>query len=239
MSIQTNGILCNAKNLEDLHRRGLDSICFSIDSADAKEHDTFRNSPGAFEKTLNSVKLAIKTGLTTSISMCVSHNNLHSIGFMDMIKLSEKMGVNVFLNLAVPIGKWAGKWDVMMTEEDRLFINDLIKEKPFVRTDFDSTWVERGCSAIKEKAYITPYGDVLPCPFIQISYGNIRREKLREILVSALIKEPYYKIYHPICPAAEDRNFVEKFPCYNPGCSKLPVSIDEVLQYSLENTSSA
>ncbi len=30
-----------------------------------------------------------------------------------------------------------------------------------------------GCPAGMEKIYITPYGDVIPCPFIHIGFGNI------------------------------------------------------------------
>ena len=57
-----------------------------------------------------------------------------------------------------------------------------------------------------EKIYITPYGDVLPCPFIHISFGNVKQENLKDI-VRRMRMNPYLEGYPKICVAAEDREF--------------------------------
>lgn len=52
------------------------------------------------------------------------------------------------------------------------FISNLIIKTPHVRTDFESNLKTKGCPAFKEERYLTPYVDVIPCPFIHITLEN-------------------------------------------------------------------
>jgi MoaA/NifB/PqqE/SkfB family radical SAM enzyme len=77
--------------------------------------------------------------------------------------------------------------------------------------DSDANYVvQKGCPAGKESFYISPYGDVLGCPFIQISLGNVMEESLKTIH-SRVIKNKYYGNYHPKCLIGEDHDFIERY----------------------------
>lgn len=226
VSIQTNGLLLTEPTADRLQDAGVRMIGISIDSADPAEHDRFRGHKGTFDAALAALDRARARGMVCAISICVSHENLRSDGVLRLIELIGEKGAKGFLNLAVPIGRWAGRWDLMITDEDRDYINELIAKYPYIRTDFETNWRERGCSAMKEKAYLTPYGDVIPCPFIQVSYGNIRDMALADIIQRGATSEEL-RGYPPRCLASQDREFVQRFRCYHPGCERLPVPRDE------------
>ncbi len=90
------------------------------------------------------------------------------------------------------------------------YLETLQKKYPYVRTDFEANYVKKGCGAIKEILYVTPYGDVLPCPYIHISFGNIFDKSLEEIRNTAL-ENKYFKDYWQKCLCATDRQFIDEF----------------------------
>lgn len=236
LSVQTNGTLLTQEMVDRLHDAGIRSICVSLDSADPAEHDRFRAKEGSFAESLGGLDRAVAKGFSCAVVFCVSHQTLRSEGTMRLIELIGDRGVNGFFTLAVPIGRWAGHEEVMITPDDRLYVNELIRRYPFLRTDFESNWKERGCPAFIEKAYLSPYGDVLPCPFIQVSYGNIRDESLRTILDRGRSSEPFGD-YPSRCLAAEDKDFVRSMRCYQRDCGQTPIRWEEAVISSDERSS--
>ena len=208
MSIQTNAFLATEEKIKALKDMGMDIFCVSIDSGDGEEHDKFRKQPGSYERNIQAIKLAQKYGLRTSISTCVSHENIDSPGLKKIIAVAKELNSLCFFNLAVPVGNWEDNSGIAITPTDREKISALLKEYPHCRIDFQTSYNIEGCPAMKEKFYITSYGDVMPCPFIQISFGNILQEDIKTIRQRALGID-YFKKYHNYCLAAEDPKFYE------------------------------
>ena len=222
ISIQTNGWYVNEAFLDEYRKAGGDILCVSVDSAYAEVHDRFRQQPGSWKRAIEAVTMAKERGFQVLMSYTITHFNVRSRDFEEMIALSKKLGAVLALNIAVPAGKWIGNLDFLLTPEDRRTLDGYLKKHPHVRTDFESNWKVRGCPAFKEKCYLTPYGEVLPCPFIHISFGNVRSKGLSEIRRHAL-SFPYLSTYHPVCIAAEDKRFIEHAGCYNRDMSLLPI----------------
>ncbi|MFA6449040.1 MAG: radical SAM protein [bacterium] len=227
VSVQTNGQLATHEKLVALKKAGVDIFCVSIDSGIPEEHDAFRRTKGAFDKAMAALDLAASLGFRTSISTCLSHNNLKSEGLMRVIEIAEKKGIWVNFNLAVPAGNWQENTSFLLTPEDRIYMENLMAEHPCCRTDFSSNYFRWGCSAIKEKLYLTAYGDVMPCPFIQISFGNVREEHVSKIRKRGLGVK-VFKGYPQICLAAEDREFIAKCECYSNYAGQLPMPYNKV-----------
>lgn len=206
ISIQTNAFLATEEKINNLKDIGIDMFCVSIDSGDGQEHDSFRRQPGSFVKTVAAIKLAQKYGMKTTISTCVSHENIDSEGLKKIIKLATELNCLCFFNLAVPVGNWEDNDGILILPEDRVKINALLNKYPHCRIDFQTSYKIEGCPAMKEKFYVTSYGDVMPCPFIQISFGNILEEDIKTIRDRAL-RVDYFKKYHNYCLAAEDPEF--------------------------------
>jgi MoaA/NifB/PqqE/SkfB family radical SAM enzyme len=128
---------------------------------------------------------------------------------------------------AAPVGAWEGNKDIVLTKDDLEYIEGLRKKHLFLRRDVDANFVERGCGAVKEAVYLTAYGDVLPCPFIHISLGNVLEEPLEKIRKRGL-EIKYFNHYHKKCLAAEDRNFMVKYSSFMANREQVPANFSDV-----------
>ena len=222
ISVASNGWFVDDSFLTDFKEVGGDAICISVDSVDSETHDEFRNRSGSWRKAVEGLRLASKFGFRTLLSATVTHQAMHDGSLEELTRFSKSLGAVLSLNLAVPAGNWQGCMDFILTPDDRAALNAHIKANPHVRTDFQSNWRIRGCPAMKEKCYLTPYGDVIPCPFIHVAFGNVRKQPLRQIRAEAL-RHRWLKEYQPVCIAAECLEFIESAGCYNGGKRSLPL----------------
>ncbi|WP_459925779.1 radical SAM/SPASM domain-containing protein [Desulfatiferula olefinivorans] len=206
VSIQTNGTLLTRKRAGRLRKLGVNCITTSLDSADPEIHNAFRGSPKAFDRTLAAVENARSAGMQVLVGATVSHQTLRSGDLETLIRLVNGMGAIFLFNLAVPCGRWSSKDDLVLRGDDREYLAKLMDRYPATATDHEPGRNAKGCPAATEKIYITPYGDVLPCPFIHIAFGNVKKDPLKAI-VSRMQAVSYFKGYPPICVAAEDRDF--------------------------------
>lgn len=230
ISVTTNGILLTKENVLRLKRIGVDILTVSLDSGLQEEHDNFRGMPGTFDKVIKGIKLALENGLHVTIGAVVSHKNLESYGIKKLICIANELRVILNLILAVPIGRWRDNKEVLITEEDMNYIRYLTKDSPYIRTDFEANYLYTGCGAVKEILYLTPYGDVLACPFIHISLGNVVEESIQSIRKRAL-RNDYFCKYYNRCLAANDGPFMRNIMSKIYRNKILPVSYDEVFEY--------
>jgi hypothetical protein len=67
-----------------------------------------------------------------------------------------------------------------------------------------------GCIAVKGMFSVTQYGDVLPCPYMHISLGNIFAEPLPDIVQRGLGYR-YFGEKVDRCTIAQDRDFFTRY----------------------------
>lgn len=207
ITINSNGTLFDEKKAIELSALGVDAMLFSLDSADVAFHDKFRRMENAFEKTLNAVRLALRCGFKVCVVCTVSHENCESRGVISLIELTRRLGVMLIISRAAPVGRWRGRMDILLTKDDQRYIYGLVSKHPHVRTDFETNILKFGCSAGAEKLYITPYGDVLPCPFMHISFGNVLKMPL-EIIRENMMRQ--LGAYATTCFVAENSDFIRR-----------------------------
>lgn len=228
IAVQTNATLLTEETFKKLAEAGVDSIGISIDSSFPEKHDEFRSSPGAYEQAVKSLRRGKELGFNMGISYCLTHDSMNSADRDGMIKLSRECNAFLNYNLAVPIGFWKGEYQNLITPEDRKKLNDEIATNPLSKTDFQTTYWKEGCGAIKEKIYVTAYGEVIPCPFIQVKFGNILTDDFEEIRDRAF-QFKYFQTYSSKCIAAEDMDFIKNTKCYSKEAEKyqMPISHEE------------
>lgn len=228
ISLVTNATLLDSERISKLKRLGVDILCISLDSFYEEEHDLFRGSRGAYKKTFNAINLALEKNMKVVIATTVTHNNLRSDGIKQLIELTRKMNILLIFSLACPAGKWNKKdREILLNQEDVEYMNRLFLDYPHLRRDFESNWLKKGCGAGNEKLYFTPYGEVIPCPFIHISFGNIRDTPL-EVIHSRLLRIPEFKGYPKKCLSGEDSEFSAKYVVRANIQRHVPVSYQEV-----------
>jgi len=207
ISVTTNGTLLTLERIKGLKKIGVDHLNISIDSMFPQEHDAFRGAPGVHQKAMNALKMAVDNGMNVTINATVSHQTIRTDGFLKMLEFAHKHRIFINTIFAVPAGNWQGNIDVLLTREDVEYYNSIKAQNPFINRDLDMNVRYYGCGCAKQVLYITPYGDVIPCPFIYISFGNVLRESLKKIR-ERMLRVDYFNHYHPVCLAAEDRDFI-------------------------------
>jgi len=204
----TNGTLLTAEKAKSLYKAGVDVVQISIESLDAEEHSKFRGNPKAYELSMDGIKNALAAGIRVCVVPVVSHQNVNSPGFRELLEWAHKKNLVVNLAFATPMGRWNDNSSVLLTPEDTKTIDELVARYPNVRRDFETNYYVRGCGAAKEKMYFTPFGDVLACPYMHISFGNTKQDRVADIQKNMLSIKKLSQ-YYPMCLMAEDRKFIE------------------------------
>jgi MoaA/NifB/PqqE/SkfB family radical SAM enzyme len=216
IGLQTNAFLIDRPRAKSLYQAGLDVIQVSLDSMQPESHDAFRKVPGALEQTLENVQGAREEGIKVIFCTTVFRGFMKSEDFRSVLGYCKDHRAPLVVSIACPVGNWTGNFDGLLSDEDREDFRSLQKEFPGLRRDFDSNYTRKGCSCATEKLYITPYGDVIPCPFIHISFGNVREEPLPKIR-RRMLRVDRFREYNSVCLAGEDHNFIDRYivPTYN------------------------
>ena len=230
ISVTTNATLLTPSRLRQLKKLGVDKINVSLDSAIAEEHDKFRGKKGTFQKARRGINLALKMGFRVTVNTTVSHENLYSPGIQRLFSWASRRQIILNPIFACPVGRWQGNKKILMTDADRKEIDRWREKSVFIRRDMDSNWFHFGCPAVKEVLYITPDGEVLPCPFLHFSLGNVKRESLAKIRRRAL-KYPLFGKYHQRCLASEDEEFLKKYLNFLAGEKCRPVEFEKTKKW--------
>lgn len=221
ISVVTNGMLVTREKLNILKKLGVDHLNISLDSGIAEEHDTFRGREGIFDKAIAAIDNTISCGLKVQISCTVSHFNVRSEGFKKLLEYSASKNIMINTLYANPVGQWEGNDDIVLTDEDIKYMDILRRKYHLAKRDLDMSH-KKSCPAVKEVLYMTPYGDVLPCPFIHISLGNLRHSSIREIRQRAL-NISWFKDDYDHCLTAENQVFIKRYNNILRGADKSPV----------------
>lgn len=229
INCDTNGWFLDEKRAGHLKGIGVDRIQLSIDSLDAKEHDSFRKAPGSHARAMRAVDAAQGAGLDIFVQSVVTKQRLYTDEFIRFVEYFNKKGIGVFVTYAKPVGAWEGNFDVLVDRGDLRYMEELEKKHNVFTHLTQAYGLDVGCIAVKGMISVTQYGDVLPCPYIHISIGNVFKEPLKDILQRGLnIK--YFGEHVDTCLIAEDRNFIDRFIVNHVYNKSLPVPSGEVFR---------
>jgi len=209
ISIASNGFEMTRARICELKRLGVDQISISIDIGTEEEHDSFRNKKGSYKRCFEALNDIRAEGLVPIIITTVAKGGTKQKGFRELVQYAISTHTNLVFSPAIPFGNWEGNLDVLCDDDDRATFLILHKQYPFITKDNYENMGSFGCPAAKQILYISEYGDVMPCAFTHISFGNLKYESLREIR-ERMIKLPIFAQYSPICLAGEDREFINK-----------------------------
>jgi MoaA/NifB/PqqE/SkfB family radical SAM enzyme len=209
ISVSTNGLLLDDKRAASLYKSGVDIISISLDSGFASEHDEFRKHKGSWDAAISAIKAAQKNNLKVIVVSTVHHGNVNSEGFLELIKLTKRLNCLVIIARAVPIGNWKNSKEIELTKDDIKVIQGYTKKYPHIRTDFESNFDGCGCPAAIEKLYITPNGEILACPYLHVTFGNIHEKSLMESR-DLMLSKACMSAYNKKCVVAEAGEIANK-----------------------------
>ncbi|MFH1519977.1 MAG: radical SAM protein [Candidatus Omnitrophota bacterium] len=230
VSIDTNGLLLNEDMVVALKKSGIANINVSIDSGSEHSHNSLRQKEGCFQSAVKGLKLCVKHKIPCLVSTYASKRAIKEKDLESIINLSKRIGASG-VKILFPI--LSGKW--RRSESEKLNL----KEEEYLKSILDPAYVYiedalemvkkkgKGCSAIdRNLIYISPYGDIQPCPAIPITFGNLRRKSIDGI-IKEMSKHIFYKKYKSckIC-LMNEQSFREKYFSVQ-GNKELPLDVNQ------------
>jgi len=164
-----------------LKESGLYAVNVSLDSPIPEEHDAMRGRKGSFRDAMNAANNALAADLLVDIYVVLRRENIYHLNSFH--ELARKIGAHelTFFEV-VPTGRWLGKTDVALSNEDHEILKEFVDytEAPRVFS-IPSALKHFGCFGGRNWMHITPAGEVYPCACFPQPFGNIRREPLQKI----------------------------------------------------------
>lgn len=208
IQLDTNGWLMTKEKARWLKSMGIDKVQISIDGMNAEQHDSFRKMPGSYNKALQAIEAVKYSGMQLQIATVVDHERANSEELERFLSFCNDNGGSPSVVYAKPVGEWVGRYDLLCTNEDIAKVKVLLAKYG----GYDHTSIQHnrdlGCLAVKRIISITSFGDVLPCPWMYTSLGNVFDTPLSDILNKGM---SYFGDKNPLCRMSEDREFVSKY----------------------------
>lgn len=183
--LDTNGILLDEPMVIRLKQAGLDEIGVSIDSLDETIHDAGRGVAGTLRKALEGISLCKEHGLRCYISVIATSKGLRNGDLRNIITLAREQNARVRILSPIRCGRWEKREDIQLSVDEVVMLRELLQRGSVF---WDSEFIDTKespflCGAkARRSLYVSAYGEVQPCCYIPISFGNIRKEPLLGIL---------------------------------------------------------
>lgn len=206
----TNGYLITRKYAQELLDAGLDCLAVSLSTMNAEAYDKERHIKNSHERALKALEYAKDVGLAAWPNVIFGHHNAFSDELQELLDWTKEKEYPIYFIMAMPYGSF---------KEDKMDANDM-KRLDYIRKNYNcyfNTWdmydpkKEKitGCWSVN-RSYISPLGDVFPCPFLPIRIGNVYENSLKEILDYGFSIK-HFGEYSPICIAAFNHSFRKKY----------------------------
>jgi len=173
-----------------LKAAGLDCLTIAIESASPKTHDAARNFEGSFQAAELAIGVARDAGLYTAVSTVGTHAKISSGELEKIYDKTRQWGVQEFrLVASVATGEKAGCTTFLLRPEEHEKLANFHRDNNAAKaggpTVASSAYLESdeffGCGAGYNHLFIDSAGEVCPCDFMPLSFGNCTQKPLAEI----------------------------------------------------------
>jgi radical SAM protein with 4Fe4S-binding SPASM domain len=178
----------------------------SIDAANPDIHDMVRNKPGAFALALRAIEATKKAGILLQINTTAMEYNMPHLP--ELIDFADNCGAGIMLMYQlVAVGRGEKIEKATLKKTANKYLSELIalKQKtaqtmiePVAGPQYWPYILEKngirdglmlklaglvfhGCAAGRGFVYVKANGDVWPCPFVEISAGNVKKMDFNKI----------------------------------------------------------
>ena len=191
--VNTTGTGATGEKLHELQNRGLAGIMVSLHSPRATVHDAFTGVNGSFSLACEALRRAKSLGLGTAVNSVLAEEELAAGGLDELVALARTCGADyVQLIHPKPCGGWLERSIGMQSdatllrfieEQHRIWNRPEAGGYPSLSAQvFEERPAGVGCTAGGvDRFYLTATGEVQPCEFLQISFGNVTEELFANI----------------------------------------------------------
>jgi MoaA/NifB/PqqE/SkfB family radical SAM enzyme len=239
VQVFTNGLTLDLRRALSLKAAGTYAVQISLDSPDPEENDRLRGKKGAFQSVREAVANALQVDLLVGLSTYATNRSIEDGSLKRIVELAGQWGVHeVSVFDVIPTGRLLRREEIMLTAESRKSLRklELASNKPTKGPPRMSTqsWTNSGrgfaksfgCLAGNYQFHISACGDLMPCDFTPLSFGNVRNHSVAD-LWKKLTSHPAYCRHQDKCrmQSLEFRNqYINSIPLN----AHLPVLIEEL-----------
>jgi radical SAM protein with 4Fe4S-binding SPASM domain len=197
----TNGTLLTPAMAQKLARLGVVNFSVSLDGSTAACHESIRRQAACFQKAIEGIKAAARTGVCLQVNFTAMKQNLSELP--DLIDLAESLKTDIIMVFqAIPPCGEREALELDAEEQSSLMRTIAEKQKktraliiPVCVPEYWPYLIERksitpgriqkkalsGCGAGSGFVYVRFDGEVWPCNFIPLAAGNVRRTAFPDI----------------------------------------------------------
>jgi MoaA/NifB/PqqE/SkfB family radical SAM enzyme len=189
----TNGRALTPQRARSIKASGLFYLAVSLDSPDPAEHNRARRNPRAFAHAISAIENSVAAGMYTLVSAVVMKRNLTRQSLLQLLQLAQDHGAHeVRIHQPVPGGELASP-----SEQEKIFYTpadvemlhslqfEVNRKRPELPKMSSFTYTEGpekfGCGAGVMHAYISATGDLWPCDFVPLSFGNVLQQPVKDL----------------------------------------------------------
>jgi MoaA/NifB/PqqE/SkfB family radical SAM enzyme len=185
----TTGYGLTKEKAQDLKQAGLFAVIIGLEHTEKKIQDTLRNFDGAYEQALDGLKNAKSSGLYVGLSTVATKERIATGEIWEFIEFTERQGVDEVLILEpIPVGKIMDGHEVILTKNERTQLAQIQKKvnknKTHLRVlsyPYRESKQMMGCCGGYQYVHVTASGNICPCSFTPLSFGNAQKEEMNSI----------------------------------------------------------
>jgi MoaA/NifB/PqqE/SkfB family radical SAM enzyme len=186
----TTGMGVTAGLARDLGRAGLFSVSVSLDHWKEEIHDAGRRFPGAYREALRAIDVFLGVpGLHVGVSSVLSPEMIRGGDAERLLDFLEGLGIHeAWLSEVMPSAAPLWTESALADAEDRLSLARL-QDSRNRRAGMTVNYLGHfegpehfGCNAGRRMVYVDAFGEVSPCVFTPMTFGNVRDKPLRDII---------------------------------------------------------
>jgi MoaA/NifB/PqqE/SkfB family radical SAM enzyme len=220
--IYTSGNGVTRDRVKTLKEAGLVAAAVGLDDIDPVRQNFLRGYEGAFSEAMNAIACFTSEGIFTYINTCLTKELVRAGDLWQLAEAAKEMNAGTIRLLEPkPCGGYLRQdIDQLFTEEDRRISTDFFlemntnsryREYPVISYPayFESS-DQIGCTmGGLSQLYIDSKGNVEPCTFLPVSFGNIADEEFSQIFRRMRNAIPYP--LHKLCPSIHLSESIREF----------------------------
>lgn len=226
----TSGYGLSEERAKALKNAGLYAAHISLDSPSEAEHDRIRGRKGAYLDSLSGIKNAKAAGIMTDMFVVVSPDNIDELE--EFYSLAENLGMQeLSIYEIIAVGRWLehedeviGKKDVLRLEKFQKTMNKKSDGPRVTAFPYFMGPDLFGCFAGRRWMHVASDGEVMPCAYTPLSFGNVLEESL-EAIWKRMGKHEAYKKQAKYCMMRNPK-FREEYIHTIPKDAKIPLRLE-------------
>ena len=205
--LDTNGWTFDVEKAKWFASLGGYKAQISLDSMIEAEHDSFRGKKGSYKRVMRALAASKEAGLELLISTCIIKDRVFTQEFEDLCNFCKNEEIPLYVTLAKPVGTARDQATWVCTKKDVDHLK-LLENKFNIFTHMTPSYGQPGrCITVKGINTVNHDGEIIPCPYMDLSIGNVTRESLKTILDRGMANS-WLGPYRDECIIGEHKGFI-------------------------------